>query len=295
MDYFSGFESKTFQTSDGVTIHYLQKGTGKPLILMPGWSASVDVYRMNAEVLSQKYTVYVYENRGHGRSQTPEYGYRISRLAKDAYEFQQSLGLEKANWVAHSMGCTVMWSMIDLFGQDHFDKLILVDEAPFLYGNPQETEEEVRLSGAQRIDLWQICNAFARSWEEGEAAFSRYWPTYIDPPFPEKSEESVDDPLTQQDSPPDTTTSPSGNRFLAKLLMDHITQDWRDLIPRINVPTLYISGDESFATTRECVQWIVDRIAGCQWVCVTGKGIGTHHMMQDSPDLFNRAIIDFVG
>ncbi|NLT47856.1 MAG: alpha/beta hydrolase [Clostridiales bacterium] len=284
MDGFSGFQSQTFRTDDGVSIHYLHKGSGKPLILLPGWSGDANVYYRNALALSEKYSIYVFEHRGHGNSETPKHGYRISRLAKDAYEFQQYLGFQKANWLGHSMGCAVLWSMIDLFGQEHIDRLILVDEAPFLYGNPRYTEQELRLCGAQRLDLWQFCNACDQSWEEGMAVFNRVFPTY-------EFDENEDTKRLQESF---TDMPPKSHRFLSKLLMDHITQDWRDIIPRITVETMYISGDASFATTPECANWIAQSIKGCKWVRVNGKGLGTHHMMQSCPDIFNKSIVEFL-
>ena len=268
-----------FTTSDNVKLHVVHKGEGKPLLIMPGWSGSAKEYCLNIEELSKHYHVYILEHRGHGESEHPAYGQRLSRLAKDANEFFKSLGVEKAYWLGHSMGCSVIWCYIDLFGQDDIEKLILVDEAPFLWANPDDTEEEVRRYGGQRIDLWQLCNSFKHGWDEGMSAFDRYFRLGLFPESPEK--QYIYDQVAQEQA----------IDFLPKLMRDHINQDWRDVIQRITVPTMLISGEVSHATTEECCKWMVSVIADCRWSRFPGVGTGSHHMMMNSPEKFNSDII----
>ena len=85
-----------------------------------------------------------------------------------------------------------------------------------------------------------------------------------------------------------------GIDFLPKLMRDHINQDWRDVIPRIEVPTLLISGDVSHATTEECCKWMVSVIKDCKWSRFPGVGTGSHHMMMNAPEKFNSDIIEFL-
>lgn len=272
-----------FQTTDGVRLHVVHKGSGKPLLIMPGWSGSAKEYCLNIGPLSEHYHVYILEHRGHGESENPEYGQRLSRLAKDAQEFFQSLKVERAYWLGHSMGCSVLWCYMDLFGQKDFEKLILVDEAPFLYANPKDSEAQVREYGGQRMDLWQLCNSFDGGWEEGTAAFRRYFRLELFPESPEKQD--IFDQIAQVQAV----------SFLKKLMRDHINQDWRDVIQRIQIPTLLMSGDVSHATTEECCKWMVQAIKDCQWLRFPGIGTGSHHMMINAPERFNKGILDFLG
>ena len=276
-------ERMWFTTSDGVKLHIVHKGEGKPLIIIPGWSGSAKEYCLNIGPLSEHYHVYILEHRGHGESENPNYGQRLSRLAKDANEFFHSLGVEKAFWLGHSMGCSVLWCYIDLFGQADFEKLILVDEAPFLLANPKDTEAQVREYGGVRMDLWELCNAFGESWEEGSASFGRYFNIGLFPESPER--QYIYDQVAQVQA----------ISFLHKLLRDHLNQDWRDVIQRIVVPTMLMSGDVSHATTEECCKWMVSVIKDCKWDRFPGVGTGSHHMMMNSPEKFNRDIIDFLG
>jgi pimeloyl-ACP methyl ester carboxylesterase len=76
-----------FTTSDGVRIHYLEAGMGKPLVMIPGWSQTAAQFKHQLAGLSDRYHVYALDMRGHGESSKPNNGYRIHRLSKDVYEF----------------------------------------------------------------------------------------------------------------------------------------------------------------------------------------------------------------
>ncbi len=252
--YFEGFERKYFTTSDGVRLHYEEKGNGKPLIMIHGLASSYAAFCKMAPLLAEKYHVYVLDLRCHGLSDQPDFGLRISRLAKDVYEFGQNVTAGKANWAAHSMGCDILWSMIELFGQDNIENLVLIDQCPYPLKNPEETEEEAREHGGMAIDLWDFYNANQRSEDEGNAACFKY---YQMERFPENPENYA--LLAQFEK------KPSAFRQLGRLHTDHLQHDWRDLIPRIHVPTLYAAGGKSYATTYECQKWIADHIPGCRW------------------------------
>jgi non-heme chloroperoxidase len=50
--------------------------------------------------------------------------------------------------LGHSMGSSVIWYYIDLFGPEHLSKIILVDQSPFLTSDPHWTQQELEDSGA---------------------------------------------------------------------------------------------------------------------------------------------------
>ncbi len=258
-NYYDGFEHNYFTTSDGVKLHYVVKGEGEPFIFIHGLNASYASYCKLAPALSSRYRVYVVDLRGHGMSDKPAYGARISRLSADMYEFQQSLGYEKKIFAGASMGCAVIWSMASLFGQDYMDKLIFLDQAPFLLGNPMETDAQIRQYGARRFDLWQLHNAFNVSMNDGVDSLLNYFNADLYPDEPELwailgSFEGVD----------------AEPKFIAKLVMDHMINDWRDTLPRIAVPCLLLAGDRSYASTQESNQWMADNMPDCKYVQIPG-------------------------
>ena len=136
-------------TNDGVGLRYREAGSGQPLVLVHGWSQAAALFRYQLDGLSDRYRVIAYDQRGHGESDKPAFGYRIARLAKDLHEFLVALDLRDAAVLGHSMGCSVLWAYWDLFGADRLAKLILVDQTSFLTRNPAWSPTELEQTGAR--------------------------------------------------------------------------------------------------------------------------------------------------
>ena len=122
------FATASVLTNDGVRIHYLEAGEGDPVVLLPGFSQSALEFDKQITDLSRDYRVIAMDHRGHGRSDKPAYGYRVSRLAADLRDLLDDLQLSEVVLLGHSLGCSVIWSYWDLFGGDRISRLILVDQ-----------------------------------------------------------------------------------------------------------------------------------------------------------------------
>ena len=77
-------------TNDGVRIYYEESGQGKPLVLIHGWSCSGRFFKRNVDELSKSCRVINMDLRGHGQSDKPEWGYRISRTTKDVKDLHEA-------------------------------------------------------------------------------------------------------------------------------------------------------------------------------------------------------------
>jgi pimeloyl-ACP methyl ester carboxylesterase len=117
-------------TSDGVRLHYLEAGSGKPLVMIPGWSQTAAQYKYQIARLHDRYRLIALDMRGHGESDKPAFGYKIARFSKDLHDALVALDLREVTLLGHSIGCSVIWSYCDLFGAERLAKLILVDQMP---------------------------------------------------------------------------------------------------------------------------------------------------------------------
>ena len=151
-------EHHYFETKDGVRLHYAIIGTGKPLVMIPGGLCAYDYFSYQIPMLSKYYRLYILDPRGFGLSDVPAYGYRIPRLAADMKEWIEYLQIQKAYFLGHSMGCSIIWSYMDLYGQDTIEKFILVDQPPTLAINPIWCEAETKVAGAVAADIWGFVN-----------------------------------------------------------------------------------------------------------------------------------------
>ena len=129
-------------TSDGVSLYYLEAGTGKPILMIPGWSQTAEQFRYQLSGLSDRYRVIAVDLRGHGESDKPEFGYKISRLAKDVHDMIHELDLDEVNILGHSMGSSVIWNYYDMYGPERLSKLLLIDQMPMITSNPAWPEQE---------------------------------------------------------------------------------------------------------------------------------------------------------
>ena len=72
-----------FQTSDGLWLYYEMHGSGKPILLLPGFGESLKMWRHSVPVLSEGHQVICLDLRGHGRSMKVPGGNRQVRMAQD--------------------------------------------------------------------------------------------------------------------------------------------------------------------------------------------------------------------
>jgi non-heme chloroperoxidase len=83
-------------------------------------------------------------------------------------------------------------------------------------------------------------------------------------------------------------------RHAATLLYNHSTQDWRDLIPRIQLPTLIVGGRVSTVPWRSQA-WVAEQIPGARLEIFEEEEGGNHFMFIEGHEKFNQIVADFVG
>ena len=127
---------KVFRTSDGATLAYSIDGEGLPLLLLPGWSQSAAMFRNQIASFSKSRRVIALDFRGHGKSKDADHGFRVSRFARDVQELLDHEGLDEVSALGWSMGASVLWSFIDLFGTGRLKSLIFVDEPAAVMNQP---------------------------------------------------------------------------------------------------------------------------------------------------------------
>lgn len=209
--------------------------------------------------------------RGHGESDKPDHGYRIARLAADLAAVFTSQSLRDFTLLGHSMGCSVIWSYIDQFGLTAVRDLVLVDQPPTLVAQPTWAGPDIGEYGAI-LSPEQVYAVAARLIEARE---------YASTPFM-----SDDD---KQFFAARHSLFPAHHE--ATLFIDHAFQDWRDVIHRINVPTLVIGSDKLAASAK----WTASQIAGSVLRIFPWDEGGSHFMFWDSSEAFNHELGRFLS
>jgi pimeloyl-ACP methyl ester carboxylesterase len=276
-------ERRSVTTSDGVRLNVLEAGSGRPLVMVPGWSQTAAQFRRQIEGLSDRYRVIALDMRGHGDSDKPAHGYKIQRLAKDVWDVLRALDLKDVAILGHSMGCSVLWCYFDLFGAERIGRFVFCDEPPMLTSNPAWSAQQAEDAGAIFTPeaVTQTMNALAGP--DGVATTKGFVGGMVTSAMPA-------DTLAWMIE--ENLKLPRGHA--ATLIYNHCHQDWRDVMPRINLPTLYIGGRVSLVPWKS-VAWAASQTPGARVEIFEEAEGGQHFMFEENPAKFNRIVADFLG
>lgn len=93
--------------SNGITIHYEERGSGEPLILIMGLGAPGSRWEEHAACYEQHFRCILMDNRGAGGSDKPDGPYTTKMMADDTAGLMQALGIETARVAGLSMGSAI--------------------------------------------------------------------------------------------------------------------------------------------------------------------------------------------
>lgn len=241
----------SFLADDGERLHYRMTGSGSPLILLHGWTASHAIWNPVLEPLQRHHRVYCSDARGHGghpllTTQLPD----VKRLARDIQNLLDHHGIERAAFAGHSMGALTLWQYIRDFGCERISHLCIVDQSPKLvtddswplgiYGD-FDAERSQRLIEDLGIDFVEsvlrlIANGLNTKARETYARNSRGW-------------QQTRHGLEKLEPEP-----------LIAIWKSLVEADYRDVLHMVSVPTLLAWGEESNFYSVETAHFLLEQI-----------------------------------
>lgn len=122
-----------FFADDGAKIHVKISGEGSPIVMLHGWTASHQEWFPFLAALTAKHRVYRWDARGHGghpvgREAAPT----AERMARDLANLLAHYQLENVTAVGHSMGALTLWQYLRDFGSARLARLCFIDQSPKL-------------------------------------------------------------------------------------------------------------------------------------------------------------------
>lgn len=97
-------EYSRFANVGGLRIHFQEKGSGIPIVLIHGYTSSVYTWKDEFETLSQKYHVVAIDLKGFGFSEKPDGDYSRRAQGELVTGLLDQLHIDKAWLVGNSMG-----------------------------------------------------------------------------------------------------------------------------------------------------------------------------------------------
>lgn len=133
-------------------LNYKVFGQGDPVVILHGLFGTLDNWQTVAKQLADHFTVYIVDQRNHGRSPHDDL-IDYPAMAEDLKHFLESHWVFKTHLIGHSMGGKTAMQFA-LEHPDMMDKLVVVDVAPKRY----QGGHEAILAAILALDLDQMEN-----------------------------------------------------------------------------------------------------------------------------------------
>ena len=119
---------------DGGSLHLLERGEGRPLLLVHGITLQASVWSPQLHQLTDRYRVLAMDVRGHGRSRAGTDGFGRTVAARDVVTVLEHFDLHDTVIVGHSMGGMILMELAGDF-PDQLDEriagLVFMDTAAY--------------------------------------------------------------------------------------------------------------------------------------------------------------------
>ncbi|MFX0115224.1 MAG: alpha/beta fold hydrolase [Candidatus Hodarchaeota archaeon] len=111
-----------------IKIHYVERGSGKLVILLHGFPDFWYSWRHQIPALSRSFRVVAPDLRGYNKSDKPEgvENYAISLLVQDISGFIEAVGETQATIVGHDWGGSIAWNLA-MMAPEKVSKLVIIN------------------------------------------------------------------------------------------------------------------------------------------------------------------------
>jgi pimeloyl-ACP methyl ester carboxylesterase len=265
---------------NGIDINYEAHGSGTPLVLAHGYTASLEMWREQQDALASKYRLVIYDTRGHGRTTAPAAmeQYSLARdYVADQLALMDHLGIGQAYVGGLSMGGMIAQEFA-LQHPDRVKALLLFDTGPGMGGLRRDAAQL-----AQFQKMREMMQLLART--KGMSAIidaMRISPAAFRPAGGGALPESVRTHVENMKK-----MSVDGYLGGSKAM-----QDWSGSLDRlhaITAPALVLVGEQDNLLAAS--QAIHGKIAGSRFVLLRNSGHGTNMWR---PDAFIAETLDFL-
>ncbi|MEI6310580.1 MAG: alpha/beta hydrolase, partial [bacterium] len=246
-------------------------GQGDPLLLIMGYSGSQDLWDPTfLQILSERYRVITFDNRGVGLTTTGTKPFSIEQFADDTAGLLKALGISKTHVLGFSMGTNIAQELA-LRYPDTVNKLVLYAADPGGSSSILPTTETIH----------QLTDTSGSPQEQGQRLIELLFPPDWMKGHPERIKEIFYRPME--------TVSPETIGRQAQAIAQ-----WKgsmDRLDQIHCPTLLVTGTEDVIAPSGNSLLMVPKLHGAWLVQLEGGG---HGVMYQEPDRLARIVLLFL-
>jgi non-heme chloroperoxidase len=268
------------ENSAPIEIHYEDHGSGQPVVLIHGYPLNGASWETQERVLLQAgYRVITYDRRGFGKTSQPTVGYDYDTFAADLDAVLERLNLTDVVLVGSSTGTGEVVRYLGTYGSARVAKAVLMGSIPPFVLKTSDNPEGV--DGAVFDDIK------AAVLHDRPAFFKSFLDNF----------NNVDvlggTRISEQAWQNSFIVAVGASPYAAHACVDTWLTDFRDDLPKIDVPTLLIHGDADrilpYAATAARLPGLIKDL---EFVTVEG---GPHNIAWTHPDEVNTALLAFLA
>lgn len=267
------------ENSGNIDIYYEDFGAGQPIVLIHGFPLNGHSWEKQVAVLLEAgYRVITYDRRGFGNSSQPSFGYDYDTFAADLNKLITELDLRDTVLVGFSMGTGEVTRYLGKYGSQRVSKAVLMAPVPpFLLktdDNPEGVDKSV-FDGIMKsiiADRPAYLSAFLQDFYNVDVLIGN---------------------RISKDAIQMSWNVAAGAS--AKGTLDCVPSwltDFRDDLPRIDVPTLIIHGDGDRILPFESTAARLPKLIKDSYLVVIPGG--PHAINWTHADQVNPALLDFL-
>jgi non-heme chloroperoxidase len=267
------------ENSADIDIHYEDHGTGQPVVLIHGYPLSGRAWDKQVPVLLDAgHRVITYDRRGFGQSSQPTSGYDYDTFAADLNTLLEHLDLRDAVLAGHSMGTGEVTRYLSRYGSDRVAKGVLVSPIPPYLLQAPDNPDGVPAS---------LFDGFAQAARADNPAWMK---GFLDNFY------NIDTLrgtlISDQAWQASWNLAVTASATAAVACISTWTTDFRDDLPKIDVPILVIQGDaDQVLPLDKTGQRLPALIKDVRLTVVEG---GPHAIPWTHADQVNTALLGFI-
>ena len=286
----SGSNEGYIRTKDGTRLWYRKAGQGPALVCQNGVGVTITFWEaLAARFASRGYSTVVWDYRGHGRSDEPPdpAALTLETCVEDLRLLLDTLGLEKACLLGHSMGAQLGWE----FYRSHPERVSALVPTLGTYRDAVASFYDVPWLAPRVFDAASLMVESFPRLARRLTAIPAWQPVLSDRLIrklfivhPTLSPREWLPPYLQHMARLD----PRVFFALARAIRDH---DASDLLPRIDVPVLVIAGDRDLFCPPRVAREMATKIPAAELLLIPG---GSHAALIEQPGLIDRRLSRFL-
>jgi len=263
-----------------IEIYYEDHGAGRPIVLIHGYPLNGRSWeRQQRELLAAGYRCINYDRRGFGLSSQPTVGYDYDTFAADLNALLDHLGLDDLVLAGFSMGTGEVTRYLGTYGSARVRKAVLLGAIPPYLLEADDNPEGVPQSVFEGIKSAIVADRYA------------YFKDFLDNFY--NVDKLGGTRISDQAWQASFNVAAGASPHATFACVDTWLTDFRNDLPKIDVPTLVVHGTEDrilpFDSTAKRLPQLV---ADLKLVPVQG---GPHNIGWTHPEEVNKALLEFLA